>query len=76
MDQEKFVAMGKIVDFFTVHGFPVPENHRCLVLSWVAEKYPAPCPLGRQDLDEIAFCIKIFFLCHSKLDAKMFKRKN
>ena len=70
VDEEKFVAMGKIVDLPTIHGVAIPENHLCLVLSWAAENYPAPCLLGWMDLDENQLLHKKHVLCFSKNNAK------
>jgi hypothetical protein len=61
VEKEKIVGMGKIVDLPTIHGVAVPDNHRCLVLSWAAENHPAPYPLGRHDLDENRFLHKGMF---------------
>ena len=72
VDEEKFVAMGKIVDLPTIHGVEIPENHLCLVLSWAAENYPAPCPLGRMDLDENQLLHKDMFYAFSKTMLKRF----
>ena len=76
VDEEKFVAMGKIVDLPTIHGVAIPENHLCLVLSWAAENYPAPCPLGQMDLDENQLLHKNMFYAFPKTMLKRFFKKD
>ena len=76
VDEEKFVAMGKIVDLPTIHRVAILENHLCLVLSWAAENYPAPCPLGRMDLDENQLFHKNRFYAFPKTMLKRFFKKD
>ena len=68
--------MGKIVDLPTIHGVPIPENNLCLVLSWAAENHPAPCLLGRKDLDENQLLHKNMLYAFPKTMLKRFIKKD
>ena len=76
VDDKKFVGMGKIIDLPTIHGVPVPHNHLCLVLSWAAENYPAPCPMGRTDLVENQFLHKNMFYAFPKTMLRRFFKED
>ena len=39
----------------------MPDNHHCVVLTWAPENHLAPCPIGRQDLEENLFLHKDMF---------------
>ena len=61
MDKGKIVGVGRSTDFTSIHGVPLPDNRHCVVLTWAPENHPAPCPIGRQDLEENLFLHKDMF---------------
>jgi hypothetical protein len=70
------VAIGTIQDLPSIHGHPLPKGCSCVMLLWVQDNYPAPCPLGRNDLMENVILHKDMFYALPRRMLKQFLRCN
>ena len=61
VDDNNVVGVGKMLPLTSLHGYAIPETHKCILVTWTQENYPAPYPLGRKDLQENLYFAKDMF---------------